>query len=738
MIAGALELIMSANLARLASEMQQAKQIVGSATASMEANVASLKSALGALGVGLSIGYFTHLIAGSIEAMDHLDNLKKSTSLTVEELAGLSVLAKQTGTDVDGLAKGVDRMSVAMGKSPEKFAALGVSAKDPLEALKQFADIFNLLPDIQQRNALAQAVFNKSWAEMAPLLSMGGQRIGEAIEKGSQLAGVTEEMAKQANELTAKWVELVGTGGLLTSMVGPMLPLLNQLAGDMLKARDNAHGLNSEFSPMLETLKVLIILASDVSFVFTTMGKDMARAAENVKLIATGQWERSRELGKQFAEDAKKAREELDAWQQRIMGLGKPTTPVAPGGAMDMGGSGTIFTAADAAAAAARAKAFLRDDYAARIAVIKIGGEAFAAEIRTANTLAELAMKEGGVSNQRTAEELLRAQAAKTLEQLNDARNRQAEIMGLSSTGEQTPEKVKAAASAAAEIQKINAAIVASETITQAQIRAERTVTAQQQVDQYNAWADGQAKVGETIAMSFRTQAEIENKSYEDRKAALEVFIAAQGDEYMRGAQDRIDFENQHQAALGDVMARGAVERQKFAAMTAIDQTNFALGEMVQMTAGAAAHNKTMFEINKVAAIANAAMKGQQAIINSYEWGTEWGGPYAGAAMAAIAAAATAINIKAIGSASFGGGVGASVSGAAGGAVPTFQTNPQAAAAAAPAAASPTVVYVTVTGVVTHDVIDQMIEQLSDAIDHHDFTIIGPNSRQAAIINDAA
>src|SRR3990167_2043121 len=178
----------------------------------------------GALGVGLSVGYFTSLVKASIDAADHLRNLGKSTGIAVEELAGLQLLAKQTGLDLDGLAKGINRMSVEMGKDPEKFRALGITATSNKEAFKQFADIFNLLPDIQQRNALAQAVFAKSWAEMAPALSEGGKKIGEVIEKGARLSGITKDMTDRADELNDKWAELTGTGGLLTRAVGPLLP----------------------------------------------------------------------------------------------------------------------------------------------------------------------------------------------------------------------------------------------------------------------------------------------------------------------------------------------------------------------------------------------------------------------------------------------------------------------------------------------------------------------------------
>ncbi len=196
-----------------------------------------VKTALAAIGVTVGAGMFVGMVKGSIDAADQLDRLTKSTALTVEELAGLKLLAAESGTDLDGIAKGIDKMSVAMGKDPEKFKALGITAKDNKEAFKQFADIFNLLPDIQQRNALSQAVFNKSWAEIAPILALGGKAIGEIMDKGVALSGATKEMSDQAHAFMVQMAELETTlGATKTKLVGDMLPGMNDIATAMREA----------------------------------------------------------------------------------------------------------------------------------------------------------------------------------------------------------------------------------------------------------------------------------------------------------------------------------------------------------------------------------------------------------------------------------------------------------------------------------------------------------------------
>jgi hypothetical protein len=242
MLAGQLEIQLMANMARLADDMNKAQSTVSYAMKNIERAVGSAKSAIEALGIGLSAGYFVSLIKGTIDAEEHLYNLTKSTGLTVKELAGLKLLARESGIDLDGLAKGIDKMSVAIGKDPEKFRALGVTAKTNKEALMQFADIFNMLPDIQQRNALAQAVFNKSWAELAPVLARGGKSIGEIIDKGATLSVVTAESAAEATKFNEQMAELETTMGKTSiSIVNNLLPGMNDTAAAMKKLAEEGH-----------------------------------------------------------------------------------------------------------------------------------------------------------------------------------------------------------------------------------------------------------------------------------------------------------------------------------------------------------------------------------------------------------------------------------------------------------------------------------------------------------------
>jgi hypothetical protein len=81
--------------------------------------------------------------------------------------------------------------------------------------------------------------------------------------------------------------------------------------------------------------------------------------------------------------------------------------------------------------------------------------------------------------------------------------------------------------------------------------------------------------------------------------------------------------------------------------------------------------SRKLFEIGKMASIANALVKGREAVVSSYAAGAKIGGPIVGAAFAATAAAATAAQISQIRSSSFGGGSGGSTGTSFSGGIPS-------------------------------------------------------------------
>lgn len=485
---GSLEIELLANMARLQKDMDQAKSTVSGAMRSIERSAEAAKGAIVGIASGLSIGAFASMVKASIDAADKLGDLSKSTNLTVEQLAGLDLAARQSGADLDSVARGVNRLSVEMGKNAEKFAAVGISAKDPIEALKQVADIYAAIEDPQQKAAFGAAALGKEWAQLAPLLAEGGAKIGEMTEEGARLSGVTQGMVEESDKFNDQLAKIqLSISGVATRVGGDLLPLLNALVSEMVEAGEKANGMGSSFNPLTETLRALAIVGGNVTFVFKAIGTEIGGISAQLAALASGDFKAFSAIGDMMKADAAAARAEFDAWEQRILNAGKgvtssPGEPTAKKGAAPSGVAGFIAGGKTGGSAANKAEKeayesalkyaqeraklrndeydaindYLQSEEAARVASVKAANDAVKAAQDEYDqygmtrsqieeiTLARMRDKLAGVDSS--------SAIAQSLEQEIAA---QEKLIGIMRKGEDRDAKIKEQEKEAAEAQKI-------------------------------------------------------------------------------------------------------------------------------------------------------------------------------------------------------------------------------------------------------------------------------------------
>lgn len=200
----------------------------------------------------------------------------------------------------------------------------------------------------------------------------------------------------------------------------------------------------------------------------------------------------------------------------------------------------------------------------------------------------------------------------------------------------------------------------------------------------------------------------------------------------------------QHEQRKLLIKQRHMTAEQQFDAMTWNQKIGTVASSMEKMTQVGATKSRAMFEINKMAAKANALVHGQDAVMKAYDFGSTWGGPVGGAAMAVLAAADTAAILSQINSAQFGGGASTTASMAASGGIPSLSTqlpptstgNSSASQqATTPAQPNQINIYNNGTFVDAKAFIEQsVIPQIKDSISNSDVLIIDPRSRQAQVL----
>ncbi|WP_099880481.1 hypothetical protein [Massilia violaceinigra] len=198
--------------------------------------------ALGALAAVAGAGaMFGSLILEVAEMADDLGDLSTTTGIAVDDLAGLKAAAGKAGSDLDGTAKAINKLSVNIAGNAAQYAKLGVSAKEPLEAFKQFADVFSSIQDPQLKAKLGAEALGESWQTAAPLLSEGSKKIGELVAQGKAAANMTEDLAEEAGEFNASLADLNGTvDGFKTKLVSDVLPSLNQVTRALKEAYEES------------------------------------------------------------------------------------------------------------------------------------------------------------------------------------------------------------------------------------------------------------------------------------------------------------------------------------------------------------------------------------------------------------------------------------------------------------------------------------------------------------------
>ena len=159
----------------------------------------------------------------TLEAMDNLDALGKfadATGTTVSEMNALKLGAQLSGTSMEVMKKGIQKMVTTMGEAKLGFGEgvtvfqdLGLSAEEmikqpTIDSLKQVADAVKNQVGPAERSATAYRLMGKSGLKMLTFLEQGSEGIenlmGESEKLGGAFTRVNISSVEQANDAIAK------------------------------------------------------------------------------------------------------------------------------------------------------------------------------------------------------------------------------------------------------------------------------------------------------------------------------------------------------------------------------------------------------------------------------------------------------------------------------------------------------------------------------------------------------
>lgn len=322
---GNLEVGVSTNLASLYTGLQQAADRIGQfgdkVSKQMDAvgkSFDKLNGYLGAIGVSLGAAAFVGGIKSAIDYADKLNDLSKTTGIAVETLGGLGYAAKQSGVDLDTVAKGVQKLARQMADAAggnaqltDLFQRVGVATKDVTGALRPLDQVlgdvatkFQSYQDGPEKAALATELFGKAGASLIPLLDEGGAKLEELIAEYQKYAGVTTEVAQRSDQFndTLEKVKLI-QGALFRELASSLLPTLQALADIFVDAKTKGDGFKGVAEGINTAFKALSTAGLVLVQVFDHVGKTIGAMAAVVASVLQGEFARAAQISREAGKD---------------------------------------------------------------------------------------------------------------------------------------------------------------------------------------------------------------------------------------------------------------------------------------------------------------------------------------------------------------------------------------------------------------------------------------------------
>lgn len=527
------------------------------------------------------------------------------TGKSVESLASLKYVAEQTNVSFELLMAIYQRLpkSIVEGLGPgsEAGRAFKALAIDPRqlkandEGMMLIVDRLRQVEDRGTRAAIAQMIFKQRGEDLLLWVNQGAEGIARLTREGERWATITGTDAQRADELKKKINTLTyATDALAKSVSQELVPQLNRMIERMLEGARTTGGLRGAIQGFLT--------GSDLD----KWNADFFRAVERLgsaqinveRLQASGGWMRQG-LARAQAELAA-ARAEV-ARLQAIKPILAPEAP--PRGVQGTAAAGTI-----------------RQPTLADLEAPDTAG---------ADLLRSLRDQLAGLDPQVTMVD-------RVMLQLTDTTNRYTEAE-------------RAAAIALA--YEIDLRKQEKEALQPYLASAGMDVQTQNEIE------DLQRKAGarfEQIRLENLTEQELLQRNLDEKQLAVNAayewgLVSAQ-----QQAQQLEQLELQHQAKMGNATAQGVLQRRQIEQMGMRQQAQFYFGQLAEITAAGAQHNRTLFDLNKIAGIANAIMSTYQGAAKALEWGYPLGPVFAG-----IIVAAGMAQVAAIRATQFGGGTSA-------------------------------------------------------------------------------
>ncbi len=225
------------NLKALAAATIQAKKPMDDVGMSVTSLLGKMRGLAGVFGVSIGAGALVAFAKGAFDAAEQINDMALKMGVSVEAAQRFSFAAKQSGADIEGVARSVSFMNknlaegdkstvAALSAAGLKFA--DIRAMKPEEAFRTIADAIGKIPDPMLQSKVAMELFGKSGAELLPMIRENSLKAADSIRVMSDDTVKALDDAKDAWEAFWNDVTII-TGGAIAEIMPQIKQMLNDL-----------------------------------------------------------------------------------------------------------------------------------------------------------------------------------------------------------------------------------------------------------------------------------------------------------------------------------------------------------------------------------------------------------------------------------------------------------------------------------------------------------------------------
>ncbi len=199
--------------------------------------IATTVAGMAGLGGILSGASIAAMVNQSIDAADAMNDLSQRIGIAVQDLAKYELAAKQSGTSMEAIARGVKGLAGSMLEHGDALKKAGITAKDADGAMRQLADLFARMPDGMEKTVLATKLFGKAGMDLIPMLNLGSKGLDESAQKSERYAAAMALLAPQADKFNDQMAEIAMSGKVVgLTLANEVTPKLVDISGAMAVA----------------------------------------------------------------------------------------------------------------------------------------------------------------------------------------------------------------------------------------------------------------------------------------------------------------------------------------------------------------------------------------------------------------------------------------------------------------------------------------------------------------------